>query len=157
MLRNVTVHFHQGSFHSQPREVTPWIHPWEELKMVSLLRWVFNHWFGDPWRRVCGSLQIEGMLAWPENFCTSLAINLWTFSSHRHNSDAIHGFIFPESEKEPSFDELKLALVIILPTSHPLSLLLYVLIYGVGSQEQIKQNSQFLRDILLKNQPLPVT
>lgn len=52
---------------------------------------------------------------------------------------------------------MKLTLVSILSTSHPLGLLLGVLIYGVGSQEHFKQNSQFLWDILLKNKPLSMT
>lgn len=44
---------------------------------------------------MCVSLHTEDKLVSPENVCTSLAINLWALSSLRHDSDAIHGFIFP--------------------------------------------------------------
>lgn len=84
------------SFHSQPREFIPWILPWEELKFVSLLLgWVFNHCHLETLGGVCVSLHTEDKLVSPENVCTSLAINLWALSSLRHDSDAIHGFIFP--------------------------------------------------------------
>ena len=34
------------------------------------------------------ALQMEDKLALPETSCTSLTINLWTFSGHRHDSSA---------------------------------------------------------------------